>query len=39
MSSQHSEEVSDKDLKESINEEIIKKEIPSHLLSQKTKNL
>ena len=37
ISSQHSDEVSDKDLKESIVEEIIKKEIPSHLISKKTK--
>ena len=39
ISTQHSEDVSDSDLKEAVIEEIIKKEIPSHLLSKETKFL
>jgi len=37
ISTQHAEEINESDLKESIIEEIIKKEIPSHLINEKTK--
>ena len=39
ISTQHSEDISDSDLREAVIEEIIKKEIPTHLLSNKTKFL
>ena len=39
ISTQHTEDVSDSILKEGIIEEIIKKEIPKHLISEDTKFL
>jgi S-adenosylmethionine synthetase len=39
ISTQHSEDISDSDLREAVIEEIIKKEIPTHLLSNETKFL
>ena len=37
ISTQHSDDVKDEDLKEGIIEEIIKKEVPSNLINEKTK--